>query len=117
MFALVPPRLNKECFNIFIKERSVSASNPRLMILDGDGAHRLTAQSEIRPGKLPAYAPELNPVERLFQELRKAPANRIFETLEEAERCVIEALQVYLKEPEKVKKSTLYPYIKHALSK
>lgn len=114
MFALVLPRLNKECFNIFIKERSLSLSNKALMILDGAGAHRLEEAGEIRLGKLPAYAPELNPVERLFQELRKALANRIFETLEEAEKCVIEALQVYLKEPERVKQLTLYPYIKHA---
>ena len=114
IFALGLPRLNKECFNIFIKERSVSSSNPRLMIVDRAGAHRLTAESKIRLGKMPAYAPELKAVERLFQELRKALANRIFETLAEAERCVIEALQVYLKEPEKVKKLTLYPYIKHA---
>lgn len=115
MFALLLPRLNKECFNIFIKERSLNLTTPRLMILDGAGAHRLSEESKIRLGKLPAYAPELNPVERLFQELRKALANRIFESLEEAEKCVIEALQIYLKEPERVKQLTLYPYIKYAL--
>ena len=114
VFAVVLPHLNKECFNIFIKERSLNLTTPTLMILDGAGAHRLGEEGEIRLRKLPAYAPELNPVERLFQELRKALANRIFESLEEAEKCVIEALQVYLGDPERVKKLTLYPYIRHA---
>ena len=85
------------------------------MILDGAGAQTLVEAAEIKLGKLPAYAPELNPVERLFQEWRKALANRIFESLAEAEKCVIEALQVYLKNPERVKQLTLYPYIKNAL--
>lgn len=114
VFALVLPRLTKECFNIFIKERSRQLTNPTLMILDGAGAHRLAGEGQVKLGKLPAYAPELNPVERLFQELRKALANHIFESLEEAEACVIEALQVYLRDSERVKQLTLYPYIKHA---
>ena len=115
VFALVLPRLNKECFNLFIKERSRHLATRARMILDRAGAHRLVEEGKLRLGKLPAYAPELNPVERLFQELRKGLANRIFETLEEAEKCVIEALQLYLREPKRVKQLTLYPYIKHAL--
>ncbi len=115
IFALLLPRLNKECFNLFIKERSLKLTTATLMIVDRAGAHRLAEEGKLRLGKLPAYAPELNPVERVFQELRKALANRIFESLEKAEKCVIEALQVYLKDAERVKQLTLYPYIKHAL--
>jgi len=30
---------------------------------------------------LPSYSPELNPVERFFQEIRKVTANKIFENI------------------------------------
>lgn len=37
---------------------------------------------------LPPYAPELNPAERFFEELRKATANRIFTSIEEQEQAI-----------------------------
>ena len=60
---------------------------------------------------LPAYSPELNPVERLFQELRLRTANRIFSSLEELEDALVEALQEYFADAEKVKQLCAYPWI------
>jgi transposase len=37
---------------------------------------------------LPPYSPELNPAERFFEELRKATANTIFNTIEEQEEVI-----------------------------
>jgi transposase len=117
MFACFLPRLDKECFNLFIRERSRELSEKTLMIVDGAGAHRLEAANErLELSQLPPYSPELNPVERLFQELRRRLKFRVFETLDEAEDYVSQALQEFLKNAEQVKSLTLYPYIKYAQS-
>lgn len=115
VFAMFLPRLNKECFNLFAAERSKELGEKTLMIVDGAGAHRLSEENSLLElSKLPPYAPELNPVERFFQELRRRLKFRVFETLDEAEDYVTEALQEFLQDAEKVKSLTLYPYIKYA---
>jgi transposase len=53
--------------------------------------------------RLPAYSPELNPVERFFQELRRKWKFRVFNSLEEAESYVSEALTEFLMDAERVK--------------
>ena len=110
------PRLDKICFNLFIKERSKQLTRPTLLIVDGAGAHRLEEDNPLlKPAKLPAYSPELNPVERFFQELRRKLKFRVFESLDEAEKFVSEALSEFLSDSERVKSLTQYPYIKSAL--
>jgi transposase len=117
MFACFLPRLDKVCFNLFVRERSRDLSEKTLMIVDGAGAHRLNEENErVELSQLPPYSPELNPVERLFQELRRRLKFRVFETLDEAESYVGEALQEFLNNSEQVKSLTLYPYIKYAHS-
>ncbi len=49
---------------------------------------------------LPSYSPELNPVEQVWKALRKELANRIFESLEELEEAVCEALREFWEQPE-----------------
>jgi transposase len=55
------------------------------MLLDGASSHRsydLLAPVNIAFVRLPAYSPELNPAERLWEELRgKEFANRVFDSL------------------------------------
>ena len=117
VFACFLPRLDKVCFNVFIKERSKQLTKPTLMIVDGAGAHRLEEENPLLTlSKLPAYSPELNPVERFFQELRRKLKFRVFDSLDEAERFVSEALKEFLTDTERVKSLTLYPYIKDALT-
>ena len=113
LFAMFLPCLNKECFALFAEEGSFSQSGRTLMVADGATAHRLEHE-KIDLVKLPAYAPELNPVERFFEELRRELEFCVFETLDEAEVYLTEILQKYFKNPERVKSLTLYPYIKHA---
>ena len=118
MFAMFLPRLDKQCFNLFVRERSRELSEKTLMIVDGAGAHRLETENGrcIELSKLPPYSPELNPVERLFQELRRELKFRVFETLDEAENCLSQVLKNFLNDNERVKSLTLYPYIKYAQS-
>jgi len=60
---------------------------------------------------LPSYSPELNPVERFFQELRKVTANKIFENIEVQEKLINEALTNYMKNKENVKQLCGYNWI------
>lgn len=70
MLACFLPRLDKICFNLFIRERSKQLTKPTLLIADGAGAHRLEEEHPLlKLAKLPAYSPELNPVERFFSRI------------------------------------------------
>lgn len=113
LFALFLPRLDKECFALFARERRQTIQNKLLLIADGATAHRL-ADEKIQLVKLPAYSPEINPVERFFEELRRELEFCVFESLDEAEMYLTKVLQKYYEQPELVKSLTLYPYIKHA---
>ena len=59
---------------------------------------------------LPPYSPELNPVERYFEEMRRATANQIFTTLEELETRLTTVINSWSNEM--VKKLTCYGWIK-----
>jgi len=68
--------------------RHVSETYPNdfvLMVLDGAPSHRshdLRVPDNMALIRLPAYSPELNPAERLWEEIReKEFANRVFESL------------------------------------
>jgi transposase len=116
VFALFLPRLDKECFGIFINERSLQLKRRMLLVADGATAHRLEENDLVELAKLPPYAPELNPVERFFEELRRKLEFRVFETLDQAEDFVGAAIQEFLQDRERVKRLTLFPYIKYAHS-
>jgi len=73
--SLILPHVNTDCMQIFLDE--VGARHPMhriILVLDGAGWH---ASTELKPPgnmkllTLPPYAPELNPVEHLWDELRE----------------------------------------------
>ena len=115
LFAMLLPRLDKQCFGIFARERSKSLKQKTLWVIDGASAHRLEGEDQLLAlQKIPPYAPELNPVERFFEELRRQLKFRLFESLEAAEECLIEVLQEFYNDAERVKSLTLFPYITYA---
>ena len=69
LFAMFLLRLDKECFGLVADKRSLSLERKIMMVANGATAHRLAAE-KIELIKLPAYAPELNPVERFFEQSR-----------------------------------------------
>lgn len=84
--SLVLPHLNTDCMQLFLDE--VSARHPNdciVMVIDGAGWHRshcLKAPANIYLLKLSPYAPELNPMEHVWDELRKKYFhNRVFGSL------------------------------------
>lgn len=63
-----------------------------VLVLDGAAYHfsgGVEVPANVRLVKLPPYSPELNPVERMWLEMRRALKGTVFSTLEEAENAAI----------------------------
>ena len=82
-------RLNTDCMNVYLKELSRKIKEDVILIMDGAGWHKskdLFVPKNIEIMLLPAYSPELNPVERLWRHIKDyVLKNRIYETLKELE--------------------------------
>ncbi len=88
-FMLNLPYCDANCFQIFLNE--MSYENPqelKVIVLDNGAFHH--AKKLIIPQNLvlillPPYSPELNPAEKIWQNLKRSFTNKIFKTLEEVE--------------------------------
>lgn len=114
VFAMILPYMNMECFAIFIKEFNQCLNRTTLLIADRATIHqsKVTKDTLVVLQHLPTACPELNPVERFFQEMRKEIANQVFDTIQQAQERVCEALMKLADNLENVIKLTKYPYIK-----
>jgi transposase len=76
------------------------------VIWDRASSHRgkQTAQLPIQPIFQPSYSPELNPVERVFEELRREIEGRIYPSLAAKQLAVDQVLQELASDPERVKR-------------
>ena len=119
LLALLLPRMNKECFTIFMdyfaeQTGTLYGSEAVLLIADGASNHQaeVIQGSTILLQKLPAACPELNPAERFFQALRLELSNQVFEEYEQVIEKIEEILQKYFNNPELVRSLTHFPYIR-----
>ena len=82
---MVLPCANAEAMSLHLEEigRQVASGAHAILVLDGAGYHAATALSvppNISQLKLPPYAPELNPVENIWEYLRaNGLANTVFD--------------------------------------
>jgi hypothetical protein len=113
-FALLLPGTDSACLQVFLNAFAADRASDRIgLVVDQSGAHRsaaITWPEGIHPLPLPAYSPELNPVERVFQELRAQLANRIFENLAALEDTLAAALQAYWAAPARLAQLTGYAW-------
>lgn len=69
------PALDSACFQAYLDEFSLTYPDSlNLLVIDGAPAHvakRLRIPDNVLPVRLPPYSPELNPMERVWQDLRK----------------------------------------------
>ena len=87
------------------------------VIWDGASSHRgkETAALPLKSIFQPAYSPELNPVERVFEELRRGVEGRIYPTLAAKQQAVESILQELTADPARVKHLVGWNWIREAL--
>jgi transposase len=98
-FFLELPYLNSQMFQLWLD--SFAAAFPdsfNILVLDNGAFHKANAvcwPSNVVPVFLPPYSPELNPMERLWRDLKDKLADRVAQTLEELSDAVCSLIQHY----------------------
>jgi transposase len=90
---------------------------PAAVVWDGHGAHtaRLLADLPVARVRLPPYSPELNPVERIFQELRRRLEGRAYATLADKQAVADAYLAELAADPDRVKQLCGWGWLTAAL--
>ena len=122
MDTLILPQVNTQCMQIFLDLVAERHPNERIvMILDGASWHSsgaLITPSNMRLLPLPPYAPELNPVEHIWDELReKCFHNKVFDSLDALEDDLAMGLVAMESMPAVIESITACPWIIDVLSK
>lgn len=98
-FFLELPYLNAESFQLFIDAFAQAfADSLNLLLLDNSGAHtaqRLTIPANVRLVFLPPYCPELNPIERVWRDLKDDLAWQQFPNVDAQQDEVGQLLRAY----------------------
>jgi hypothetical protein len=110
------PAMNTEQMGLFLNQ--VSAAHPQdfmVMIVDGASSHvakALVVPENIRLHRLPAYSPQLNPQEHLWDELReKEFPNRVFSDMDGVVRTLEMGLPRLAADQERVRSICAWPWI------
>jgi hypothetical protein len=118
--SLILPKANTTCMQIFLDEIASRYPDDRIvMVLDGAGWHRgsdLLVPQNMKLLSLPAYSPELNPVENIWEELReKYFTNKVFADLDALEEELLLGLK-HLEEHSEITGSiSAWPWIVNAI--
>ena len=118
--SLILPHVNTGCTQLFLDE--IAARHPQhqiIMVMDGAGWHRsakLKVPRNMRLLSLPPYAPELNPVEHIWDELReKYFHNKAFDSIEALEDQLAIGLLALEQDRCRVKSIVAWKWIINAL--
>jgi hypothetical protein len=113
-FCLYLPGMDDGCLEIFLDELSKTYPDHHLIIVvDGAPSHRseqISHPENISLLMLPPYSPELDPVERWFEEFRRKLSNRMFETVALMEEALTQTLEPYWEDPAFLKRLTGYSW-------
>lgn len=118
--SLVLPYANTLCMNMFLEEAAKRYPDEYiLMVVDNASWHRsksLAVPSNIELFPLPAYTPELNPIEMLWDDIReKGFKNELFSTLHSVGLRLCDVLVSLENNPSKVSSITKWNWIKALL--
>ncbi len=94
------------------------AWEPACLVWDGAPSHRgkQVAALPIQRIPLPAYSPELNPAERLFEEIRARTEGVVYDSLDAKQQVAEAYLQELARDPERVKRLCAWRWICDALT-
>lgn len=116
MTVLVLPYANTKMMNLFLAQVAVEFANYFLVIqVDGAAWHRsqeLSIPENMRLLLQPAYNPELNPVEHVWEEVReKHFYNRVFDSMDAVMDNLCEGLNALIRMPERLRSMTYFPHL------
>lgn len=113
---MICPKMNTDYMGEFLAQ--VSAAHPVefiVMIVDGASSHvakALVIPENILLYRLPPYAPQLNPQEHIWDELReKEFPNRVFEKMEGVRRQLEDGLLRLAEDTVRIRSITAWPWI------
>jgi transposase len=121
-FALVLPEVSTAAMSVFLAEfaRTLAPTVHAVLVLDQAGWHGATAlqvPSNITLVPLPPYAPDLNPVERIWLYLRERfLSHRLFETYEAVVEACCRAWNDLVAQPGRLLSLTAFPWIQKVSS-
>jgi transposase len=119
MTFLILPYSDTEMMNIFLKQVSEDFSSYFVVMqVDGAGWHRskdLVIPENIRLLPQPAYSPELNPVEHIWEELRESYFyNHCYETLDDVVQKLCDGLMELSSDLPHIHSMTYFPHFRIA---
>lgn len=116
-FFLLLPTLSAEQMQIFVDEfAKAHPSTFNVLLMDNSGAHkakRLKVPPNVALVFQPAASPELNPAERVWQDLKEQLAWMTFADLDALEQELVERLTAY--DADTLSALTSYPYLVQAI--
>lgn len=117
MTSLILPSADTEMMSLFLEHVSTTFAKYFLVMqVDQAGWHRskdLKIPENVRLIAQPAYSPELNPVEHVWEELReKNLANLALASLDEVIDKVCEGLNQLEADPERLRSMTYFPHFR-----
>jgi transposase len=89
----------------------------RAVVWDGAPGHRAQAMDVLATARilLPPYSPELNPAERVFEEVRRHTEGKVYDSLDAKQQAAGAFLQELRRDPERVKRLCNWEWINEAL--
>jgi len=117
---LLSPQLNTAIVNTFLAQfsRSLAANEHAIMIWDGAGFHtskQLQVPENVTLVQLPAYSPELNPIENLWHYLKSHfLSNHAYADYQALETAAINAWKTAVLNAELMKTVCAAPYLNRA---
>jgi transposase len=119
---LLSPQLNTKIVNEFLTQfaRTIPADEHAVMLWDGAGFHagkQLRVPDNVTVITLPAYSPELNPIENLWHYLKShCWSNRAYDDYDALEQAAVDAWRKVALDADLVKTVCAAPYLESATS-
>jgi transposase len=119
---LLSPQLNAKIVNEFLAQfaKTIPADEHAVMLWDGAGFHaskQLRVPDNVTVVTLPAYSPELNPIENLWHYLKShCWSNRAYDDYDELEQAAVNAWRKVALDEELMKTVCAAPYLQRATS-
>jgi transposase len=121
LIALLLPDMTKDSFSLFVEPfkkvtKAIHGNHRVVLIADKASSHQkgICEQHGLYFEPLPTACPELNPVERFFEELRGELSTKVFDSLRKLENYLCKILKKYFDHPETLVQLCHYPYLRDA---